>query len=212
MTLSQLYANKEQVHFLHTQYFVEGAITGACAVPEIPLPDTWLPWVIKTHNKIRDNEQAQQLFDVLFSHFKHVLAEMKSAKMTLPNYAKFKDANESFELEQYCKGLMLAHQSSESVWRHAWQRMQKNEPEAAPKLAKDLKHCLIVFSTFADINAAISQAKERGDDIEKLKTSLPAIAETLDATLTQYVTISGKLAQHLPNQFETFEQTPQNAS
>jgi uncharacterized protein len=82
--------------------------------------------------------------------------------------------------------------------------MQQRKPEEAPALAKDLKHCLLVFSTFANPPAAIAQAKERGE--MNLEDKLPMIAQSLQSTLLQYVSISGKLASFLPNQFETFAQ------
>jgi uncharacterized protein len=204
MNLLALYEQPENVHFLHSRYFVEGCITGACACPEIPLPDTWLPWTIKQHEQVQDNEQADYIFSQLFTYFKQVLGAMKDQQLTLPSYALYNAPENSKALAQYCSGLMLAHQSTEREWAHAWKNMQTQAPSEAPKLSKDLQHCLLVFSTFADPTLAIQQAHARGE--KQLEDKLPLIAQSLSSTLKQYVSMSGKLAAYLPNQFETFVQ------
>lgn len=207
MNLQALYEQPEHVQFLRSRYFVEGAITGACASPEIPLPDTWLPWTIQSRGRNGDlghsAEQTEVIFEQLFGFFKTTLAHMKDSTLILPSYAKYRSAEDSHELAEYCSGLLTAHQSSESLWGSAWQRMQQTAPKQAPKLAKELKHCLLVFSTFADVPGALKQAKQRGE--LHLADKLPIIAKSLASTLTQYVAISGKLAAYLPNQFETFQ-------
>lgn len=206
MNLLALYEQPQHVHFLHSRYFVEGAITGACACPEIPLPDAWLPWTIQKHDQVKDNEQADYVFTHLFTFFKSALAAMKDNTLQLPDYAVYKDPKSSYALAQYCAGLMMAHQSTEKEWGTAWKRMQNAAPEKSPQLSKDLQHCLLVFSSFADPTLAIEQATARGE--QSLEVKLPLIAQSLQATLLQYVSISGQLAAYLPNQFETFTQDP----
>jgi uncharacterized protein len=98
---------------------------------------------------------------------------------------------------------MHAHQSNDALWASAWKHMQSAKPQQAPIFAKDLKHCLLVFSTFAAPQAAVQQADARGE--RGLEKKLPLIAQSLNATLAQYVSISGRLAAFLPNQFETFK-------
>ena len=203
-TTSQANQPPESHPFLHNRYFVEGVITGACACPEIPLPDTWLPWTIKAHHQIKDNAQADYIFEQLFAYFKDVLSKMKDAELRLPDYAVYKEVDTSTALNEYCQGLMFAHQSCEATWQQAWARMQQAVTSEEPRLAKDLKHCLLVFSTFAEPAVAIAQAKERGE--EDLATKLPIIAKSLPSALDKYVGISGTLAGFLPNQFETFKQ------
>jgi uncharacterized protein len=208
MNLQALYEQPEYTQFLHSRYFVEGVITGACASPEIPLPDTWLPWTIASNpqssSQTQSAEQTEVIFEQLFAFFKHTLANMKDNSLKLPSYAQYKGIGNSKELSEFCSGLMMAHQSLESLWAAAWRHMQAAQEEQAPKFAKDLKHCLLVFSTFADPKAAVEQAQQRGE--HALSEKLPAIAQSLEATLAQYVSISGQLAAYLPNQFETFKQ------
>lgn len=204
MDLQALYEKSEYVPFLRSRYFVEGAITGACASPEIPLPDTWLPWTLAKEPQAAqqiDTQQVDEIFDALFAYFKAILANMKDGQLTLPNYAEYKGVEQSFELSEYCSGLMLAHQSNEVLWSEAWNLMQTAKPDDAPELARNLKHCLIVFSSFADIQSAICKANERGEpDLQK---NLPKIALSLPSILNQYVSIAGSLARFLPNQFES---------
>jgi uncharacterized protein len=69
-------------------------------------------------------------------------------------------------------------------------------------LQKDLKHCLNMFSTFADIPFALQQASRKGNT--QLETNLATIYQSLPDTLRTYVKTSGKLVDYLPNQFETF--------
>lgn len=208
MDLQALYERPENAVLLRSRYFVEGAITGACASPEIPMPDVWMRWALAershSNNNAQSAEQTALIFDQLFEFFKARLANMKNNQLCLPAYAVFRGVDNSHELAQYCSGLMLAHQSSETLWSAAWRFMQEAKPEAAPEFAKDLKHCLLVFSTFANPASAVEQACHRGEPA--LASKLPKIAQSLSITLLQYVSISGKLAGFLPNQFETISQ------
>lgn len=204
MSLQALYEQPQHVHFLQSRYYVEGVITGACACPEIPLPDTWLPWTIREHNQVEDSEQADYIFTKLFAFFKSVLAQMKDQSLALPSYAVYESESETSALSKYCQGLLYAHQATEKEWALAWQSMQQQAPEAAPSLSKDLQHCLLVFSTFANPKLAIEQASAR--DESELSAKLPLIAASLPQTLAKYVSISGEVASFLPDQFETFQQ------
>ncbi len=199
--LSMLYNGSLQANFLHSQYYVEGCLLGACACPEIPLPDVWLPWVIKQHNQIQNAQQADKITDLLFLYFKHCLAQMQNDSLHIPLYASYTQ-NQHYALSQWCEGLLIAHSARESYWQGAWNKMQKQVPEKAPELAKNLKHCLMMFTTFADPTKAIEQAAQKGD--MELANNLPLIAKSLPQTLSTYIAISGALAAYLPNQFETF--------
>lgn len=214
MNLLLIYQSPEIADMLHSRYYVEGAIFGAAVTPEIPMPDVWLPWAIKRHGKMQNNQQADSITDALFDYFKYCLQQMKDNAQRLPSYAVF-DGNESGSLNfsdvasplsQWLQGVLMAHSSMEAVWQNAWQRMQDNNPEQAPVLAKKLKHSLGMFSTFADIALAMEQAKKRGQaDFER---KLPLISLALPEALNTYVSISGELASYLPNQFESFVQKP----
>ncbi|MGB3724569.1 MAG: UPF0149 family protein [Glaciecola sp.] len=203
MDLQALYQSPQDVSFLHSRYYVEGCLLGACACPEIPLPDVWLPWVIKEHNQIQNAAQADNITEQLFVYFKHCLAEMNNESLSLPHYAQYKpNADNSDPFRQWCQGILLAHSAREAVWQSAWQKMQKQDPDKAPQMAKDLKHCLMMFTTFADPSQAI---REANNDVD-LAPKLPQIANSMASSLRQYVSLSGTLASYLPNQFETFVQ------
>ena len=208
MNLSSLYSNTQQAQFLHSQYYIEGVLTGAAACPEIPLPDVWLPWAIKEHNQIQSIAQADEITNTLFAFFKDVLHQMHVGSLHLPDYASFTPASlvvlkdhEDEPLSQWCKGILMAHAAREQYWQGAWDKMQSKSPEKAPTLATNLKHCLGMFTTFADPIKAIQSS----NNPEKLRNSLPTIANSLEDALLKYVAISGDLASYLPNQFETFK-------
>jgi uncharacterized protein len=195
---------------LHSRYYVEGALLGAGVSPEIPMPDVWLPWAIKHHGQIQNNQQADVITNALFDYFKYCLQQMKDNTLGMPIYCIFEDDSEkwvrSSPLSQWMQGLLTAHSSMELVWQNTWQLMHDKNPQHAPVLAKKLKHSLGMFSTFADVELAFKQAKKRGQmDFEK---KLPLIAQSLPEALSTYVSISGELASYLPNQFETFKQKP----
>jgi uncharacterized protein len=207
--LSVLYDKPEQAQFLHSQSYVEGCLLGACACPEIPLPDVWLPWVIKHHQQIQNAQQADHITDILFGFFKQCLASMHNNSLCLPDYAVYSSSsvggNSVEPLREWCEGILVAHIGREKVWQSAWNKMQAQTPEKAPQLAKDLKHCLLMFSTFADPEKAIEEANTKEGGGELLAQKLPVIAKSLQDTLHKYIAISGELAAFLPNQFETFQ-------
>nr|WP_297350034.1 UPF0149 family protein [uncultured Glaciecola sp.] len=210
MNLLLIYQNSDIADMLHSRYYVEGALLGAGVAPEIPMPDVWLPWAIKHHGQMQNNQQADVITDALFDYFKYCLQQMKDNALRMPDYCVFEDDNEkwgrSSPLSQWMQGVLTAHSSMEPVWQNAWQLMHDKNPQHAPVLAKKLKHSLGMFSTFADVELAFEQAKKRGQmDFEK---KLPLIAQSLPDSLSTYVSISGELANYLPNQFETFVQKP----
>jgi uncharacterized protein len=210
MNLLQIYQNPENAAMLHSRYYVEGAMFGAGVSPEIPMPDVWLPWAIKHQGQMQNKQQADAITDALFDYFKYCLQQMKENQQVLPDYCVLEDDRERWgpdsALSQWMQGVLTAHSSMESVWQNAWKLMQAANPEQAPVLAKNLKHSLGMFSTFADLDLAIEQAGERGQ--EDFAEKLPLIAQSLPETLNTYVSISGELAGYLPNQFETFVQKP----
>lgn len=203
MDLLALYEKPEHADLLHTRYYVEGALFGASASPEIPMPDVWLPWAIKHHGQIQNNQQADEITAHLFDYFKHCLASMRDKNVALPDYCAYSAESDS-ALAQWLNGLLMAHKEMEELWLGAWQKMQQQAPESSPLLAKKLKRCLRMFTTFADPLLAIEQAKER--EQADLADKLPIIFLSLPQALRDYVDLAGELASYLPNQFETFVQ------
>ncbi|MBF7073809.1 UPF0149 family protein [Glaciecola sp. MH2013] len=229
MDLQYIYQQPENQLVLQPKEFVEGLLFGAGVAPEIPMPDAWLTWTIANHGQMQSTQQADEITDALFAYFKHCLAMMTNNQVSLPTYIHdivtdkgdlnankgvFEDDRDFFSLfgegskpKLWLNGLLLAHSHCEEVWQNAWKLMQaKTSNEKSVQLAKELKHCLSMFSTFADLPLAVEQAKARKqtDFLDKL----PLVARSLPSALQSYVDVSGELAAFLPNQFETFVQKP----
>lgn len=191
---------------MHSRFYVEGVILGAASCPEIPMPNIWLPWLYKQKNSL---VAGDEITDSLFAYFKHCLNDMRNNSLSLPSYVYYNDVSatnckpqDNEPMKKWCEGILTAHGATQSSWQSAWNRMQKADPDRAPQLAKELKRCLNMFSTFADPTKKINQSANP----EELKKKLPVIAKSLDNSLTSYVRVSGELASYLPNQFETFAQ------
>jgi uncharacterized protein len=183
---------------------MSGAVTVAAAAPEIPMPEVWLPWVIKTNNQLTSAEQADGLTDVLMKILQVQLKNMSEDIIQLPMGLTFQqDEQLQSPVALWCQGMLFGHYQLEPVWQNAWDKMQVTEAEQMQQLQKDLSHCLYMFTTFADIPLAVKQAESRGND--QLLNILPKIFSSFPETLKTYVGLSGRLVDFLPNQFETFQ-------
>jgi uncharacterized protein len=203
--LSSLCESKELSGVLHPYAFIQGVVFSVAAAPEIPMPEKWLPWTIKASNQLTSTEQADNLTDVLMQILQQQLKSMSEEKIHLPMGITFKeDEQEQSSVAVWCQGMLFGHSQLESVWQHAWNKMQVSEVTQMQQLQKDLSHCLYMFTTFADISLAVKQAESRGND--QLLNILPKIFLSFPETLKTYVGLSGRLVDFLPNQFETFEQ------
>ncbi|WP_232359704.1 UPF0149 family protein [Paraneptunicella aestuarii] len=176
------------------------------SAPEIPMPDVWLPWVVKGQGKIGDKD-VDQLTSLLLALLKSRLNEMRDEQFFLPEGCTYtSDKNSSDALELWLTGLLFGHQQLEGVWQDAWKHIQNKAPDELPKLQRDLSHCLRMFSTFANPQLAIEQARQRGNP--ELEGKLPIIFKSFPKALKQYVDIAGKLVGYIPNQFEMYEEKP----
>lgn len=204
LLLKTLCDSKELADVIHPYAFIQGLIFTVAAAPEIPMPEKWLPWAIKTNNQLTSIEQADQLTDVLMKALQQQLKNMSEEKIQLPSGITFNENEQGQStLSQWCQGMLLGHSQLESVWQDAWNKMQVTEAEKMQQLQKDLSHCLYMFSTFADVPLAVKQAQSRGND--QLLNILPKIFLSFPQTLKTYVGLSGRLVDFLPNQFETFQ-------
>ena len=204
-SLNSLCESEELLVVLHPYAFIQGIIFAVAAAPEIPMPEKWLPWAIKTSNQLTSTEQADKLTDILMKLLQSQLQSMSEDKIHLPVGITFnQDGQEQSSVAVWCQGMLFGHSQLESVWQHAWNKMQVSEVTQMQQLQKDLSHCLYMFTTFADIPLAVKQAENRGND--QLLNILPKIFLSFPKTLKTYVGLSGKLVDFLPNQFETFEQ------
>lgn len=190
---------------VHPYPFIQGLIFAVAAAPEIPMPEQWLPWAIKTSNQLTSVEQADNLTDVLMKVLQQQLKNMSAEKIQLPQGITFTQKGpEKSAVAQWCQGILFGHSQLEPVWQAAWNKMKLSEEAQIQQLQKDLRHCLYMFTTFADIPLAVKQAESRGND--QLLNILPKIFLSFPQTLKTYVALSGRLVDFLPNQFETFEQ------
>ncbi|WP_158966707.1 UPF0149 family protein [Paraglaciecola sp. L3A3] len=202
-TLYDLCDSAALVNVLHPYPFIQGEIFAVCAAPEIPMPEVWLPWVIDNKNQLTSEKQADQLTDLLMKLLQWQLKEMSDEHIVLPQGVTFEgDTSKQSPLSLWCQGMLFGHAQLEPVWKDAWNKMQITDQQTMLQLQKDLSHCLYMFTTFADIPLAISQAESRGND--QLLKVLPKIFLSFPQTLETYVGLSGRLVDFLPNQFETF--------
>jgi uncharacterized protein len=203
--LSELCSSVGLNQVLHPYEYIQGVIFAVAATPEIPMPEVWLPWVIKTNNQLTSTEQADNLTNVLMKILQIQLKNMSEGIIQLPMGLTFQqDEQLQSPVALWCQGMLFGHYQLESVWQNAWDKMQVTEAEQMHALQKDLSHCLYMFTTFADIPLAVRQAESRGND--QLLNILPKIFLSFPETLKTYVGLSGRLVDFLPNQFETFEQ------
>jgi len=204
-SLSSLCESEALLGVLHPYAFIQGVIFAVAGAPEIPMPEKWLPWAIKTNNQLTITEQADELTDSLMKTLQQQLKSMSEEKIHLPQGITFhQNDQEQSSVALWCQGMLFGHSQLEPVWQDAWNKMQVNNQTQMRQLQKDLSHCLYMFTTFADIPLAVKQAQSRGND--QLLNILPKIFLSFPQTLKTYVGLSGRLIDYLPNQFETFEQ------
>ena len=184
---------------LEKPHTILGVIFAVAAAPDIPLPEVWFPWIFKQSVRLDEVKDLAAIHAVVISCFQWQLQQMRDEQIALLKDLEYSTQNTS-ALAQWMQGVLLAHTQLDSVWHHAWQAMLDSKHAEVGKLQKDLKHCLSVFSTFADIPFALQQARDK----EQLATSLPLIYRSLPEVLRTYVATSGQLIEYLPNQFETF--------
>jgi uncharacterized protein len=202
--LGALCASEALSKVVYPLAFIQGGVFAAAAAPEIPMPEVWLPWVIKKRNQLTSTAQADELTDLLMGLLQVQLKDMSDEIIQLPKNIGFQKVAEQENLSLWCQGMLFGHSQLEPVWQDAWNKMQVSEATQMRQLQKDLSHCLYMFTTFADIPLAVKQAESRGND--QLPNILPQIFLSFPQTLKTYVGLSGRLVDFLPNQFETFEQ------
>lgn len=188
---------------LHPIDYIQGLIFAVSASPEIPMPETWLVWVFNQRGQLNSPEQADRLTDLLMATFQNQLRLMRDEQLTLPEeYIYPETYNVQPNVSQWLNGLLAGHSRLERVWQNAWQNVAERSADKLPRMQKDLKYCLGMFTTFADIPLAIEQAKKKGN--LQLEENLPTVFLSLSDALNKYVGLSGTLVEFLPDQFETF--------
>lgn len=190
-------------HFCLETETILGCIFAVAAAPEIPLPTTWLPWMFKGPVDSRLTQQVDKVSELAMLCLQWQLKQMRDGNIALiDNLILPQVPYSDHALAHWMRGLLLAHSHLNEIWQKAWQAMLTKQSSEVSDLQKDLKHCLNMFSTFADIPFALQQASRKGNT--QLETNLATIYQSLPDTLRTYVKTSGKLVDFLPNQFETF--------
>lgn len=202
--LSAMCASQKLSEAVYPFEFIQGCVFAAAAAPEIPMPEVWLPWVIKKSKQLTSTAQADELTDLLMGLLQNQLKNMSDEHIQLPADIGLRGSAQQKHLALWCQGTLLGHSQLEPVWQGAWDKMQITEQAEMRQLQKDLSHCLYMFTTFADMPLAITQAKQRGN--HDLENMLPKIFQSFEKSMKTYVGLSGRLVDFLPNQFETFEQ------
>jgi uncharacterized protein len=208
--LAILCASEELRGVLFSPDYIKGLIFAVASAPEIPLPDIWLPWVFQRRGQLSSEEQADKLTDLLMKMLQQQLGLMRDERVDLPESLILPEDYQEclpgdIALCQWFAGLLAGHSQLESLWQKAWKSREQKYPHSMPDAIKTLSHCLSMFSTFADIRLAMEQSAQRTDD-DKFARMLPTIYRSLPLALRQYVTLSGELAEYLPNQFESYVQ------
>lgn len=197
------YCNHLLKDVLYPVEYVHGLVFAVAAAPEIPMPDTWLLWVFKQHGQITNIQQADRLTDLLMKELQRQLQLMRSDSIVLPQHFEFPQSNDA-PVSLWLTGLLAGHSLLETVWQDAWDRVANQAPDKLPSMQKNLRHCLSMFTTFADISLARSQASQSTN--QQLEEQLPKIFLSLSESLQTYVELSGVLVDFMPDQFETFVQ------
>lgn len=201
-SLEQFYHWQNNQDIFQSPVYIRGLLFAVCASPDIPMPEHWFPWVVKTGGEI-NSQQVDKVANILMQLLKEQLQAMRDNKINLPADCHYQHGEQNKALQQWMSGLIAGHGLLEKIWQEAWQAMMTAQPEASEQFSKRLTRCLRMFTTFANIELAIQQAKERGS--EDFEDNLPLLAKSLSGSLQEYVKLSGELVNYLPHQFDTFQ-------
>lgn len=206
-----IYKQTELRDVMPNQFEADGIVFAVAAAPEIPMPEQWMPWLIRNSSDHLINHQVDFLAEALMNSLRAHLSCMRAGDVGLPQCCRFDSQaqdNPSFQLVCWLKGVLIGHQQLEAVWQNAWIRLGKKEANGehqymgkeAPE--KRLTRCLKLFSTLADVELALSQRTQA--QAQSLRDNLPSLCEQLPSLLKEYIELAGELATALPNQFEMF--------
>lgn len=202
-SLEQFYHWQNNQDIFQSPLYIRGLLFAVSASPDIPMPEHWFPWVVKTGGEI-NSQQVDKVANILMQLLKEQLQAMRDNKINLPADCHYQHGEQNQALQQWMGGLIAGHGLLEKVWQEAWQAMMTAQPDDSEQFSKRLTRCLRMFTTFADIQLAVQQAQERGN--EDFEQNLPLLAKSLSGSLQEYVKLSGELVNYLPHQFDTFQQ------
>lgn len=200
-SLDAVFKNPKMQHVLPSQFHTDGFIFAIAAAPEIPMPERWMPQLIRGGNDALLSEEVDHLADCFMGCLRQHLDAMRNEQISLPATCRWSsDASDTLpsDLSDWLQGVLQAHQFVEKDWQQVWSSSARNTADNADRLKRSLR----LFSTLADVSLALqSRTPEQADMLQK---NIPLLWRQLPEQLKDYVTLSGELAQSLPNQFETF--------
>ncbi len=207
--LTPLFDNPAMASVLPTRYETDGFIFAIAAAPEIPMPERWMPWLIKSSQGNLANNDVDTIADKLMGCLREHLDAMRQDQVSLPPPCKWRRETDTVpaELCDWLRGLLSAHQHVESDWQKAWDNPGTDDAIRESR-SQRLTRSLRLFSTLADIELAL--ASRTPEQASELKENLPLLWRQLPQQLNDYVSLAGELAGMLPNQFETFKSSAAN--
>lgn len=203
-----LYTSATYRSVLPERSFAEGFIFAVAACPEIPMPETWMPWLVQGNRESHPSLSMDTLAEGLMHALRETLGKMRGEIGCMPQaYLRLQENGEvASDLEKWLTGLLAAHKQLEPCWQRAWtlaaelDKSTSTDKQEAPE--KRLRRCLSLFSTLADVELALSMRNE--ENATQLKEHMPALVKQIPSMLKEYIALAGELAAVLPNQFETF--------
>lgn len=202
--LDAVTANPALSSYLRPPAFLCGMVFGVSACPDIPMPETWMPWALGgDHPDKVSAKNVDQIANGLLAQLQWQLSKMKNEESLLPSECLWSDNAADREiLETWLKGLLFAHGQLETVWKIAWDHantksIQINEGDVR------LKRCLKCFSVLADSDFALAPLS--GESHTLLESNLPVLHKQLGSLLSDYVSLANELATGLPGQFELYK-------
>ncbi|WP_170145523.1 UPF0149 family protein [Salinimonas sediminis] len=212
-SLTTFYLTYPEAAVLPAQMEVRGIIFAVAAAPEIPMPETWMPWVLSSARQPLTDDQVDNLAHHLMLTLRDTLQLMSTGQSCLPPACQWQTSTTArLPLTQWLTGLLKGHQQVEGIWLQAWDKAVAQPAQdsgikrEAPQ--KRLSRCLKLFSTLADPEGAMHQRS--AEQATVLQAQLPRLAEQLPAMLKDYITLAGELAPFLPQQFESYQKTQNN--
>lgn len=210
--LTTLYKSKAMASVLPPHHETDGFIFAIAAAPEIPMPERWMPWLVRASQGSLRSDDVDTIADHLMGCLRAHLDAMRHEQVALPSGCRWsKDAGPAIpaNLSRWLKGLLAAHHHVEADWQKVWEESAVSEDHAASR-ADRLKRSLRLFSTLADVELALRARTP--EQTATLQENLPLLWRQLPGQLNDYVRLAGELAGLLPNQFETFLQPNPDAA
>lgn len=186
-------------------FVILGGVFAVAGSPDIPLPQVWLPWIFQPEVDLSEVSDIDGISETAMQCMQWQLRQMRNNQVSLLSQLTMpKLDDKQAPLSLWMQGLLLNHARLEPIWQAAWQVMEAQQAAPLPALQKNLRHCLTMFSTFADIPFALQQAERKGN--RQLGGSLAKIYLSLPEALRLYVSTAGSLVDYLPDQFESYMQ------